>query len=90
MTKRSMFSVAHLRTHTNEFVDAVYRSGGPLYITDEGLGKVVMLDIASFQLLEQAVVLLRDIADSEQDGHLANRTNINAFLKQLDAESKDA
>jgi hypothetical protein len=50
----------------------------------------VMLDIASFQLLEQAVVLLRDIADSEQDGHLANRTNINAFLKQLDAESKDA
>ena len=74
MTKTT-FSVAHLRTHTQENVDAVSAGGGAVHITSSGVPAVVLQDVRSYERLTRPLTTLEallarhaELLDGRQNG----------------------
>ena len=73
MTKRSMFSIAHLSAHTECIVAAVSQSGEAVIISDNGAPRAVLQCIDSFNSLQDAVGLLERTFAQHTDSLAGNR-----------------
>jgi prevent-host-death family protein len=59
--------VTYMKTKTAELLRSVDENRRPVVITQSGEPKAVVLDIASYQELRQATLLLRLLAQGEAD-----------------------
>ena len=81
--KQSMFSVTHLRVHTDELLAAVHGSNDIVVIAENGAPKAVLQDIQAFHSLNRAVSLLERIAVEHAVALEDKRVEINSVLGEL-------
>jgi len=65
--------ITYLKTRSAELLRSVESSRRPVVITQSGVAKAVVLDIASYEELRDAMLLLKLTAQGEDDGR-AGRT----------------
>jgi prevent-host-death family protein len=85
MKKHSMFSVAHLKAHTSDLVNAVSGSNDAVFITADGAPKVVLQDVRAYESLHRAMARLEDLVDHEENLTPVHRSDIRSILSDLRA-----
>lgn len=75
--------VTYMKTKTAELLRSVDENRRPVVITQSGEPKAVVLDIASYQELRQATLLLRLLAQGEVDVRLGRTLPQEQAFKQL-------
>jgi prevent-host-death family protein len=82
--KRDIKSISYVKTHTAEVVSLVNKTKNPLYITQNGEAKAVIMDTDSFEKMREASTLLKLISFGENDvksGDLKTQTD---FFNQIE------
>lgn len=82
MTKTTL-SVAHLRTHTQEIVDAVSAGGGAVHIISGGVAAVVLQDIRSYERLTRALSTLEALVARHAELLDGRRNDIDVVLAHM-------
>jgi prevent-host-death family protein len=59
--------ITELKTKTAQILAHVNLSGNPLVITQNGEPRAVMMDVRSYERMQQSLLLLKLIAQSEDD-----------------------
>jgi len=85
MKKQSMFSVAHLKAHAGDLVDAVSGSYDAVYITADGTPKAVLQDIRAYESLHRAMTRLEGLVDGENGLEPVHHADIHSILNDLRA-----
>lgn len=75
--------VTYMKTKTAELLRSVDENRRPVVITQSGEPKAVVLDIASYQELRQATLLLRLLAQGEVDVRQGRTLPQEQAFKQL-------
>ena len=65
--KEEIRSISYVKANAAEIVGQVNESQRPVYITQNGEAKAVMLDIESYEKLKAAVGLLKLLSKGEHD-----------------------
>ncbi len=65
--KEEIRSISYVKANAAEIVGQVNESQRPVYITQNGEAKAVMLDIESYEKLKAAVGLLKLLCQGEHD-----------------------
>ncbi len=74
---------ANIRQNYNEIADLCRETGEPVYLTKNGEGDLVVMDIESFQRRGRMLKLREELLAAEED-RLAGREGVT--LDELDAE----
>ncbi|WP_425469423.1 type II toxin-antitoxin system Phd/YefM family antitoxin [Paraburkholderia azotifigens] len=75
----AIFSAAYLRSHTEELIAAVSASGGPVFIRDGGVAKVVLQDVRSYEQMQRSLTLLRDLASRAENTDMQTTAKFSRF-----------
>jgi prevent-host-death family protein len=59
--------ITYMKTHSAELVAEVNKKRSPVVITQNGAPRAVVMDVESYERLQDALVLLKLIAQSEED-----------------------
>ncbi len=59
--------VTYMKTHASQVLKAVNETRRPLVITQNGEARGVLLDVATYQELKDATLLLKLVAQGEED-----------------------
>jgi len=85
--KRDIKPISYLRSHTAELISQVNETKEPLYVTQNGEAKAVILDTDSFEKLKEVSNLLKMVSFGERDiqtGDFLEQTNFyKEFEKRL-------
>ncbi|TXC80798.1 type II toxin-antitoxin system Phd/YefM family antitoxin [Paraburkholderia azotifigens] len=82
MHRRAIFSAAYLRSHTEELIAAVSASGGPVFIRDGGVAKVVLQDVRSYEQMQRSLTLLRHLASRAENTDMQTYREILEVLDE--------
>ncbi len=58
--------ITYMKTHSAELVAEVNRKRSPVVITQSGSPRAVLMDVESYERLQDALILLKLIAQSEE------------------------
>jgi len=58
--------ITYMKTHSAELIEAVNKKRSPVVITQNGAPRAVMMDVESYERLQDAVILLKLISQSEE------------------------
>jgi len=58
--------ITYMKTHSAELVTAVNKKRSPVVITQNGAPRAVVMDVHSYEKIQDALILLRAIAQSEE------------------------
>lgn len=83
MKSPGMFSVAHLKAHADDLIDAVHGSHEIVVITRDGTPNVVLQDVNAFRSLQRAVGLLEKLANQHIEVLKSAQPEIESVLNQL-------
>jgi prevent-host-death family protein len=64
--------ITYMKTHSAELVAAVNKKRSPVFITQNGAPRAVVMDVQSYEKIQDALILLKIISQSEnalQKGH---------------------
>jgi prevent-host-death family protein len=59
--------ITYMKTHSAELVAEVNKRRGPVVITQNGAPRAVLMDVDSYQRVQDALILLKLISQSEED-----------------------
>jgi prevent-host-death family protein len=59
--------ITYMKTHSAELVAEVNRKKSPVVITQNGTPRAVVMDVESYERLEDALIVLKLISQSEED-----------------------
>ena len=59
--------ITYMKTRAAELVSSVNDTGNPVVITQNGEARAVVLDLRSYQRLQDALLMLKMIAQSNED-----------------------
>jgi len=59
--------ITYMKTHSAELVKAVNESRSPVVITQNGQARAVVLDAASYEQMQDALILLKILAQSDAE-----------------------
>jgi prevent-host-death family protein len=83
---RDVVSITRLKTDAAELVRQVSEEGRTLVVTQNGTARVVVMDVVEFDRMQDALVLLKMIAQSEADVAAGKTTSIDqAFADALES-----
>lgn len=85
MKKASMFSVAHLKAHASDLVNAVSGSDDAVFITADGAPKAVLQDIRAYESLHRAMARLEGLVDDRDCPASIHHADIRSILSDLRA-----
>ncbi len=74
-----------MKTHPAELLATVHDTGGPIVITQSGEPRAVVIDIRSYERMQDAVTLLKLISQSEQElrkGRVQSHRQVMAALRR--------
>ncbi len=77
--------ITYMKTHSAELVAAVNEKRSPVVITQNGEPRAVVMDIESYERTQDALALLKLIAQSEEDlrkGKWLSQSQMDAELKR--------
>jgi prevent-host-death family protein len=77
--------ITYMKTHSAELVADVNKRRSPVVITQNGEPKAVVIDIASYERTQDALMLLKLIAQSEEDlrkGKWLSQSQMEAELRK--------
>jgi prevent-host-death family protein len=86
MKPSQMKPLSYLESHTAELVKAVTESGEPVFITENGKARVVVLDAQAYEKQQQTLALLVILALGQKDIQTGNFVDGDAFFAELDNE----
>ena len=56
-----------MKTHSAELVAAVNKKRSPVFITQNGTPRAVVMDVHSYEKIQDALILLKIISQSEEE-----------------------
>jgi prevent-host-death family protein len=59
--------ITYMKTHSAELVAAVNKKGSPVFITQNGTPRAVVMDVHSYEKIQDALILLKIISQSEEE-----------------------
>src|SRR5258708_35195678 len=59
--------ITYMKTHSAELVAAVNKKRSPVVITQNGSPRAVVMDVHSYEKIQDALILLKIIAQSEEE-----------------------
>ncbi len=59
--------ITYMKTHSAELVAAVNKRRSPVVITQNGAPRAVIMDVRSYDKIQDALILLRLISQSEEE-----------------------
>jgi prevent-host-death family protein len=77
--------ITYMKTHSAELVADVNKRRSPVVITQNGEPKAVVIDIESYERTQDALMLLKLIAQSEEDlrkGKWLSQSQMEAELRK--------
>ncbi len=60
-------SITYMKTHSAELVAAVNKKRSPVVITQNGSPRAVLLDVQSYERIQDAPIMLKLVSQSEED-----------------------
>ena len=58
--------ITYMKTHSAELVEAVNRKRSPVVITQNGEPRAIVMDVESYERIQDALILLKLISQSEE------------------------
>lgn len=77
--------ITYMKTHAAELVDSVNEKRSPVVITQNGEPRAVLVDVESYERTQDALILLKLVAQSEEDlrkGRWLSQSQMAAELKK--------
>ena len=77
--------ITYMKTHSAELVEAVNKKRSPIVITQNGAPRAVVMDVESYEQLQDALILLKLISQSEealQKGRWLSQTQMEKELRK--------
>ena len=77
--------ITYMKTHSAELVKAVNESRSPVVITQNGLARAVVMDAASYEQMQDALILLKILAQSDAEyrkGHWKSQEEVEADFRK--------
>jgi prevent-host-death family protein len=77
--------ITYMKTHSAELVAAVNKRRSPVVITQNGEPRAIVMDIESYERTQDALMLLKLIAQSEEDlrrGRWLSQAQMEAELRK--------
>jgi prevent-host-death family protein len=59
--------ITYMKTHSTELIAAVNKRRSPVIITQNGSPRAVLMDVHSYERIQDALIMLKLIARSEED-----------------------
>jgi len=59
--------ITYMKTHSAELVAAVNKKRSPIVITQNGAPRAVVMDVQSYDKIQDAFILMRMISQSEEE-----------------------
>jgi prevent-host-death family protein len=59
--------ITYMKTHSAELIEAVNKKRSPVVITQNGAPRAVLMDVDSYERLQDTLILLKMISQSEED-----------------------
>ena len=59
--------ITYMKTHSAELVAEVNKKRSPVFITQNGAPRAVVMDVQSYQKIQDALILLKIISQSEEE-----------------------
>ena len=78
-----IISSAEMRTNYNKVADRCRETGEPIYLTKNGKGELVVMDIASFEAREQLIEAQLKVLDSYAASLAGAKSYTNDEVKAL-------
>ena len=60
-------TITYMKTHPAELIEAVNKKRSPVVITQNGAPRAVLMDVESYERIQDALILLKMISQSEED-----------------------
>ena len=67
MRSSAVKPITYMKTHSAELVAEVNQRRSPVVITQNGAPRAVVMDVDSYQRIQDALILLKLISQSEED-----------------------
>lgn len=77
--------ITYMKTHSAELVKIVNESRSPVVITQNGLARAVVLDAASYEQMQDALILLKMLAQSDEEyrkGHWKSQEEVEGDFQK--------
>ena len=78
--------ISYLKSHAAEIVKDLTESREPMFITQNGEAKLVVMDVRSYEQQEEALALLKILALGERDLEQGRFRDADELFAELDAE----
>jgi prevent-host-death family protein len=66
MRASDLKSITYMKTHSAELIEAVNKKRSPVVITQNGAPRAVVMDVESYERIQDALILLKLISQSEE------------------------
>lgn len=77
--------ITYMKTHPAQLLAGVNESRSPVVITQNGEARAVVVDIESYERMQDALILLKLISQSEEDfrrGHWKSEKAVETSLRR--------
>jgi prevent-host-death family protein len=77
--------ITYMKTHSAELVEAVNKKRSPIVITQNGAPRAVVMDVESYEQIQDALILLKLISQSEealQNGQWLSQAQMEKELRK--------
>jgi prevent-host-death family protein len=85
--------ISYLKSEAAQVVKDLTESGEPLIITQNGEAKLVVMDVVSYESMQQTMAMLKLVSMARKDkaaGNFMDAANLFAEIAELDRNDQDA
>lgn len=83
-SKEDIRPISYVKAHAPDVLDHVSETQRPMYITQNGEARAVLLDVDSYEKMIQALGLLKLLAQGEQDVVEGRTRTQEEFFREMD------
>ncbi|MBP9024246.1 MAG: type II toxin-antitoxin system Phd/YefM family antitoxin [Spirochaetes bacterium] len=81
--------ISYIKAHAAEILNQLSESRRPVYITQNGEAKAVLVDADSFERMQKTILTLKIIAQGENDIRNKRYREHDSFFEQLEKDFDD-
>ena len=81
--KRDIKTMSYISTHPSEILSQINKTRNPVYITQKGEAKAVLLDTESYEQMHKSLSLLKVLSFGEKDIRNGNTSPQEEFFSEL-------
>jgi prevent-host-death family protein len=85
--KEDIKPISYVKTHTTEVLMQVNETQRPLYVTQNGTAKAVIVDAETYESMKKTIAMLKLIAMAEKDIEAGNLINQDEVFEKIEKEN---